>query len=121
MRLFVMGGGDRHRTPEGRVFVGGRWRDEQEWPLARTSLTPYYLHADGRLCAGPAGEPPPPTTYSFDPPHPVPTIGGNISSEGDLMLRGARDQRCRPRGARLHRHAPARRAPATCSFSRRRR
>jgi putative CocE/NonD family hydrolase len=32
----------------------------------------------------------------FDPRRPVPTIGGNVSSEGDLMLRGAHDQRCRP-------------------------
>ena len=94
VRLFVMGGGDRHRTPEGRVFVGGRWRDEQEWPLARTSLTPYYLHADGRLSPDRPGASAP-TTYSFDPRRPVPTIGGNVSSEGDLMLRGARDQRCR--------------------------
>jgi hypothetical protein len=94
VRLFVMGGGDRHRTPEGRVFVGGRWRDEQEWPLARTSLTPYYLHADGRLSPD-RPQASAPTTYSFDPRRPVPTIGGNVSSEGDLMLRGARDQRCR--------------------------
>ena len=40
VRLFVMGGGDRHRTPEGRVFVGGRWRDEREWPLARAASPP---------------------------------------------------------------------------------
>jgi putative CocE/NonD family hydrolase len=95
VRIFVMGGGDAHRTPEGRVFVGGHWRDEGEWPLARTSVTPYYLHADGQLLPR-APRASPPTTYSFDPRHPVPTIGGNVSSEGDLMLRGARDQRCRP-------------------------
>jgi putative CocE/NonD family hydrolase len=95
VRVFVMGGGDARRTREGRVFVGGRWRDEQEWPLARTSLTPYYLHADGQLLPD-APRASSPTTYSFDPRHPVPTIGGNVSSEGDLMLRGARDQRCRP-------------------------
>jgi len=33
VRIFVMGGGDAHKTPEGRVFVGGHWRDEHEWPL----------------------------------------------------------------------------------------
>ena len=91
------------------MFVGGRWRDEQEWPLARTSLTPYYLHADGRLSPDRAGAAAP-TTYSFDPRRPVPTIGGNVSSEGELMLRGARDQRCRIEALWLHRHAPARRA-----------
>lgn len=93
VRIFVMGGGDAHKTPEGRLFVGGRWRDEREWPLARTVYTSYYLHADGAL----SPEPPKaslPTRYSFDPRNPVPTIGGNVSSEGVLMPRGAQDQRC---------------------------
>ena len=49
VRIFVMGGGDAHKTPEGRVFVGGAWREEREWPLARTAYTPYYLHGDGTL------------------------------------------------------------------------
>lgn len=95
VRLFVMGGGDAHKTPEGRLFVGGAWRDEREWPLARTTYIPYYLHADGSL----SPEMPTPsaaTHYSFDPRNPVPTIGGNVSSEGILMPRGAQDQRCTP-------------------------
>jgi putative CocE/NonD family hydrolase len=96
VRLFVMGGGDARKTPEGRIFVGGRWRDEQDWPLVRTIATPYYLRADGTLSA----EKPKPdesasTRFLFDPRHPVPTLGGNISSEGVLMARGAMDQRCR--------------------------
>jgi len=33
--IYVMGGGDGHKTPESRIFVGGHWREEQEWPLAR--------------------------------------------------------------------------------------
>ena len=94
VRIFVMGGGDTHKTPQGRLFVGGAWRDEQEWPLARTVHTPYYLHADGTLSPqAPKGVAP--TRYSFDPRKPVPTIGGNVSSEGVLMPRGAQDQRCR--------------------------
>jgi predicted acyl esterase len=32
--------------------------------------------------------------YTFDPKNPVPTLGGNVSSEGVLMARGAQDQRC---------------------------
>jgi putative CocE/NonD family hydrolase len=104
VRLFVMGGGDAHKTAEGRVFVGGHWRDEQEWPLARTQSIPYYVHADGTLStAGPSASAP--TRFTFDPRHPVPTIGGNLSSENTptphgsefrLMFRGAADQRCRP-------------------------
>jgi len=95
VRIFVMGGGDAHKTPAGRLFVGGVWRDEREWPLARAVETPYYLHADGALSTEkPSARPP--TQYLFDPRRPVPTIGGNVSSEGVLMLRGAQDQRCRP-------------------------
>ena len=94
VRIFVMGDGDAHRTPEGRIFVGGHWRDEREWPLARAVATPYYLHADGSLSPSAPG-PSAPTHYLFDPKHPVPTLGGNISSNGVLMFAGAADQRCR--------------------------
>jgi len=93
VRLFVMGGGSARKNAAGRLMVGGTWRDEREWPLARTRYTPYYLHAGGTL----SPEPPKasgPTTYLFDPRNPVPTIGGNVSSEGVLMPRGAQDQRC---------------------------
>ena len=94
VRIFVMGGGDGHKTPEGRLFVAGHWRDEQEWPLARAVSTPYYLQADGGLSTDLPHDSPP-THYLFDPHHPVPTLGGNISSNGELMFAGAADQRCR--------------------------
>jgi putative CocE/NonD family hydrolase len=94
VRIYVMGGGDARKTPEGRLLVGGSWRDEQEWPLARTIATPYYLHAGGLLAPDkPADRPP--TLYLFDPTNPVPTLGGNVSSQGTLMFQGAADQRCR--------------------------
>ncbi len=96
VRIFVMGGGDVHKTPEGRLFVGGAWRDEREWPLARTEYTSYYLRAGGALSAERPNSSSAPTRYSFDPRNPVPTIGGNVSSEGILMPRGAQDQRCSP-------------------------
>lgn len=93
VRIYVMGGGDAHKTPEGRIFVGGHWRDEQEWPLARARTTAYYLHGNGQLSPNspPAHDP---IRYQFDPHHPVPTLGGNISSQGNLMTEGATDQRC---------------------------
>jgi hypothetical protein len=95
VRIYVMGGGDAHKTPEGRIFVGGHWRSEQEWPLVRAQATPYYLHAPGALSpAKPTVDPP--VKYLFDPRNPVPTLGGNISSQGDLMVQGAVDQRCTP-------------------------
>ncbi|MBV9341518.1 MAG: CocE/NonD family hydrolase, partial [Acidobacteria bacterium] len=94
VRIYVMGGGDAHKTAEGRIFVGGHWRDEQDWPLTRTVYTPYYLHAKGLLSRD-KPERDAAITYRFDPENPVPTLGGNISSQGTLMFQGAADQRCR--------------------------
>jgi putative CocE/NonD family hydrolase len=94
VRIYVMGGGDAHKTAEGRVFVGGHWRNEKEWPLARAKLTPYFLRA-GRVLATDPPAAAAPITYRFDPAHPVPTLGGNLSSQGVLASAGATDQRCR--------------------------
>jgi putative CocE/NonD family hydrolase len=73
--------------PPVRIFVMGEnvWRDEQEWPLARTQYTKYYFHSkgkantlsgDGELTAE-APEDEPPDSYVYDPDDPVPTMGGN--------------------------------------------
>jgi putative CocE/NonD family hydrolase len=97
VRLFVMGDGTPPaavKTPEGRLFVGGKWRDEHEWPLARTMATPYYLLGNGLLASGRPANDPKPVTFLFDPKNPVPTLGGPVSSQGTLMVQGAADQRC---------------------------
>ncbi|HEV2424349.1 MAG TPA: CocE/NonD family hydrolase [Terriglobia bacterium] len=94
VKIFVMGGGSEEKTPDGRHLHGGVWRDEHEWPLARTAWTPYYLHGDGSLSTAKPAEAASSTTYDFDPHNPVPTIGGNISSGNGIMLQGAWDQRC---------------------------
>jgi hypothetical protein len=71
-----------------RLFVMGecRWRDENEWPLARTRYTDYYLSSggnanslqgDGRLALSPPGEEKP-DSYLYDPNNPVPTRGGTL-------------------------------------------
>ena len=69
-----------------RIFVMGRneWRDEEEWPLARTEYTRYYFHSDGGANtlsgdgtlspASPGSEPA--DRYDYDPADPVPTHGG---------------------------------------------
>lgn len=94
VRIYVMGGGDAHKTPEGRIFVGGKWRNENEWPLARTQYTPYYLNANNQLSTNKPNNNAP-ISYQFDPANPVPTLGGNVSSQGTLMFQGAADQKCR--------------------------
>jgi putative CocE/NonD family hydrolase len=84
LRIFVMGGGPGTRTQAGRLYHGGRWRDEHEWPLARTAYQQLYLVGDGSLQREPSTVPPSSTTYLFNPTEPVPSIGGNISSLSDL-------------------------------------
>ncbi len=97
VRIFVMGGGDGRKNAAGRLNHGGRWRDEQGWPLPRTQLTPYYLHANGSLSAEPPRSGVAASRYQFDPRNPVPTIGGNISSAPGVMDAGAFHQQEGPR------------------------
>jgi putative CocE/NonD family hydrolase len=64
-----------------RLFVMGRniWRDEAEWPPARTRYTPFYLRAGGRLATDCPQNGESPDRYVYDPADPVPTLGGNHS------------------------------------------
>jgi uncharacterized protein len=85
VRLFVMGGGSGRRTAQGKLDHGGRWRDEREWPLARTQERTLWL-ADGSLAsAESAGAP---RTFTYDPEDPVPTIGGLYCAVGELPPQG---------------------------------
>ncbi|AWT59803.1 MAG: Cocaine esterase [Candidatus Moanabacter tarae] len=80
VRIFVMGGGGGYRTSSDRLFHGGSWRDENEWPLSRTKFTKFYLHEGGSLSSDHPSATIPSTSYSFDPSFPVPSVGGNVSS-----------------------------------------
>jgi len=69
------------KDPPVRIFVMGEnvWRDENEWPIARTQWTKYFLHSNGQAntlsgngtlsSAEPASEPT--DSYSYDPAKPV--------------------------------------------------
>ena len=103
VRIFIMGGGGGYRTSGGRLFHGGRWRDEETWPLTRTQYTKYYLHGDGTLALqGPAADGGD-TVYRFDPANPVPSIGGNVSSLSAIgpLPRGVPDSMHAPWRARV--------------------
>ncbi|MGI9260654.1 MAG: CocE/NonD family hydrolase, partial [Woeseiaceae bacterium] len=81
-------------APEGapiRIFVMGDnvWREENEWPLARTEYEPYYLHVDRTLSNQPPARDSGSLKYTYDPADPVPTLGGNIM---EPTLRGPYDQ-----------------------------
>jgi putative CocE/NonD family hydrolase len=95
--------------PPLRLFVMGAnvWRNENEWPLARTVWTPYYLHSNGRantFYGDGALSPELPTDepadrYSYDPNDPVSSLGGNNSTwtwvkfARDPLFPGPIDQR----------------------------
>lgn len=97
VRIFVMGTGDGTKDDRGRLNHGGYWRDEHEWPLARTEYTNFYLQADGGLATtAPAATEQGSTQFQYDPANPVPTIGGNISSHNDILLQGAWNQKGGP-------------------------
>jgi uncharacterized protein len=85
-----------------RIFVMGvnRWRDEFEWPLARTRPTALYLTSragartlsgDGQLVwsEGESGE----DEFTYDPRHPVPTMGGAVCCNAKVFPSGPMDQR----------------------------
>ncbi|MDA0329651.1 MAG: CocE/NonD family hydrolase [Gemmatimonadetes bacterium] len=93
VRYFLMGGGSGLRNAAGRMDHGGSWRTAEDWPIHGTVETPHFLSADGRLTlAEPTGDDVG-RTYQFDPGHPVPSIGGTITSGAPVMVGGAFDQR----------------------------
>ncbi len=85
-----------------RLFIMGDnvWRDEQEFPLARTRYAKYYLHStkgansvigDGLLSlTSPMAEKA--DEFDYDPQNPVPTIGGRLCC-GQAIPPGPADQR----------------------------
>ncbi len=96
VRVFVMGGGSGRKTSNQRLDHGGHWRSEHAWPPVRATETQFYFHPDGRLSTQLPGDGAAPSRYLFDPNHPVPTIGGNISSGQPVMEAGGFDQRESP-------------------------
>jgi putative CocE/NonD family hydrolase len=88
-----------------RIFVMGKniWRDEQEWPLARTHYTDFFLRSggnanrlvgDGRLLLVAPGVEEPPDKFVYDPLHPVPSAGGAmIGPRAGIALQNAIEER----------------------------
>ncbi len=84
------------------IFVMGpnTWREEREWPLARTRYTPAYLssngHAnslggDGTLQWQPVRKAPS-DVFNYDPKNPVPTVGGAVCCEQTILPPGPLEQ-----------------------------
>jgi putative CocE/NonD family hydrolase len=77
------------------IMGANEWRDEYEWPLARTQWTKFYLagdgkantsSGDGRLATAASGSA---DQFDYDPANPVPTHGGAWC----FVNLGLRDQR----------------------------
>lgn len=88
--------------PRVKVFLMGvnRWRDENEWPLARTQYVNWYFHSGGRANTmdgdgqlnreAPAEEPP--DVYTYDPRNPVPSLGGRSCCYYPIAPMGGADR-----------------------------
>ncbi|MGB9505732.1 MAG: CocE/NonD family hydrolase, partial [Candidatus Acidiferrum sp.] len=86
-----------------KIFVMGidRWREEDNWPLARAKSTKYFLHSQGAAnsskgdgvlsTSAPASEPS--DTFTYDPGKPVPTVGGPLCCDAIHLAAGPSDQR----------------------------
>jgi putative CocE/NonD family hydrolase len=97
VRLFLMGGGSGRRNAAGRMDHGGHWVTATDWPLPEARPTDYFLHRGGLLSPEPPAEDEAPISFDYDPRHPVPSIGGTMTSGQPLMEGGAYDQREEPR------------------------
>jgi hypothetical protein len=96
------------REPPLDLFIMGDnvWRQEREWPLARTVFTKFYLHSggaangsggDGALSTTPPGAGQPADTFTYDPGDPTPYLVDarelelNINEDYSAVHRERRD------------------------------
>ncbi len=77
-----------------RIFVMGinRWRDEDEWPLARARNEKFYLGPGGELGLR-AEHSVAADIFVYDPRNPVPTMGGAVCCDPRVFPWGPMDQR----------------------------
>jgi putative CocE/NonD family hydrolase len=96
-------GVDNGVSPDVRVdyFLMGanRWKSTTTWPLPQTRWTRYYLAGDGGISmrtgilrTTPAGADEPPDVYTYDPAHPVPSLGGHSCCSAQSAPQGPYDQ-----------------------------
>lgn len=94
VRYFIMGGGSGLRNTAGDMEDGGRWYNSTAWPPPQAKSTPFYLHSHGLLSEQTPGQEGS-SSFMYDPRHPVPTIGGQISSGNHFSPAGPQDQVCK--------------------------
>jgi uncharacterized protein len=83
--------------PRIQIYVMGsnRWRSENEWPLARTKFTKYFLHSKG-VAQGREGDGVLSTVapveeradrFSYDPKNPVPSLRAGAQDQAEVEKR----------------------------------
>lgn len=115
VRYFVMGGGEGLQDSSRAIRHGGQWRTAGSWPPPGAEARSYYLHPEGSLSSEPPTGGEAATTYAFDPAHPVPTIGGQLSAIP--LPAGGFDQRNDSRFLFTHGTLPLNARPDVLSFS----
>ena len=93
VRLFLMGGGSGARSTDGKLDHGGQWIAGSDWPLPGTIFEDWYIESNGRLSKDKPAPSAAALSFSFDPRHPVPTLGGALTSGQPVFVGGAFDQR----------------------------
>ena len=107
VRYFRMGGGSGRKNEAGRLQHGGEWLSAVDWPPTDARTFQLHLRADGRLSEEPPQGDDSALVYAYDPRHPVPSIGGTITSGEPVMRGGAFDQVEDPTVLRLFSALPA--------------
>jgi putative CocE/NonD family hydrolase len=89
--------------PPVAIYVMGenKWRQEHEWPLARTEYKKFYIHSQGSANSlkgdGTLDRVPPqnetPDIYVYNPFTPVPSLGGHSCCVSASVPMGTKDQR----------------------------
>lgn len=75
-----LSGADSNRHQPVRIFVnGGGWIDLPEWPPAMPEVV-RYLQPGGRLGDAVPPETASPSTFTYNPANPTPTVGGRLLS-----------------------------------------
>jgi uncharacterized protein len=84
-------------APKVQIYVMGanKWRSENEWPLARTRFTKYYLHSDGHanslggdgVLSAEAPRDEASDQFRYDPKDPVPTVGEGAQDQSEVERR----------------------------------
>ncbi len=72
--------------------MAGAGSPRTDWPPPGVAFAAFHLHGDGRLDRAAPAAGAAPLSYDFDPAHPVPTIGGAMSSLEPVAYAGAWDQ-----------------------------